>query len=120
MTIDLPLDTATPKAARRAVSERFNGERRCEDLILCVSEVVSNAVLHARSAPRLTLRVDERMVRIEVLDDDPTLPTVRPRSAAATTGRGLLILDAIADRWGVGPMPGGKVVWFELDLEGGQ
>ncbi len=117
-TLVLPGDSATPKAARTAVAERFSGHARCGELLLCVSEVITNAVLHARSAPTMTVRRAAERLTVEVSDDDPTLPVRRPHSPTATTGRGLRILDDLTVRWGVRSRPDGKVVWFEFDLAG--
>src|ERR671913_1543047 len=54
-TFELPSDATTPRAARKAVAERFGDVDRCGELLLCVSEVVTNAVLHARSATVVTV-----------------------------------------------------------------
>ncbi len=115
-TLVLPGDSATPKVARTAVAERFGDHVRCGELLLCVSEVVTNAVLHARSAPTIRVRRQKDLLIIEVTDDDPTLPVRRPHSTTATTGRGLRILDDLTVRWGTRPTSDGKVVWFEFDL----
>jgi two-component sensor histidine kinase len=104
--------------ARQAVAEVFGDHARCGDLLLCVSEVVTNAVLHARSAARITLHRRDQVLTVEVEDDDPTLPVRRPHSDTATTGRGLRILDELTLRWGTRPAPTGKVVWFDFDLAG--
>ncbi len=115
-TLVLPSDSATPKAARSAVAEHFGDHARCGELLLCVSEVVTNAVLHARSAPTLTVSRQADLLTVEVADDDPTQPVRRPHSATATTGRGLRILDDLTVRWGTRLTAGGKVVWFEFNL----
>jgi hypothetical protein len=115
-TLVLPSDSATPRAARQAVAEAYGDHARCGDLLLCVSEVVTNAVLHARSAARLTLLRRDHVLRVEVEDDDPTPPVRRPHSTTATTGRGLRILDELTLRWGTRPVADGKVVWFDFDL----
>ncbi|MEO7571352.1 MAG: ATP-binding protein [Acidimicrobiales bacterium] len=115
-TLVLPNDSATPKAARAAVAEHFGGHARCGELLLCVSEVVTNAVLHARSAPTMTVRREADLLTVEVADDDPTEPVRRSHSRTATTGRGLRILDDLTVRWGTRPTSDGKVVWFEFDL----
>lgn len=115
-TLVLPSDSATPKAARTAVAELFGHHARCGELLLCVSEVVTNAVLHARSAPTMTVRRDDDLLTVEVADDDPTQPVRRAHSTTATTGRGLRILDDLTVRWGTRPTASGKVVWFEFDL----
>lgn len=84
-----------------------------DDAVLGVSELVSNACLHARST--LTVAViagDEGVVRIEVRDESLVIPQPRQGGSLATTGRGLGILDALG-KWGVtADGRGGKVVWF--------
>jgi hypothetical protein len=55
-------------------------------------------------------------LRVEVSDDDPNLPVASHPQHPATSGRGLRIVAALADRWGVTPNPDGKTVWFELHL----
>jgi two-component sensor histidine kinase len=117
-TLVLPSDAATPRVARQAVAEAYGDHQRCNELLLCVSEVVTNAVLHARSAARITLRRRDQVLTVEVEDDDPTLPVRRPHSTTATTGRGLRILDDLTLRWGTRPVATGKVVWFDFDLAG--
>lgn len=117
--MELPADAATPRLARRAISERLGGHARCDDLLLCLSEVVTNAVLHARTPSTLSVRVDGDRVRVEVADLDPTLPIRRDHDLRAPTGRGLRLLDELAASWGAEGHAHGKVVWFELDLSGG-
>ncbi|MCU1676040.1 MAG: Serine phosphatase RsbU, regulator of sigma subunit [Frankiales bacterium] len=82
---------------------------------LAVSELVTNALLHA--GPPLVLRVadlGDGDVRIEVHDTGRSLP-VRPLAdGSGMTGRGLALVDALASRWGVEPLHDGKVVWAEL------
>jgi len=91
----------------------------CDDAIpdaeLLVSELVTNAVLHARSATRVTIDHDGTTVRIAVCDDSPTRPRLRDYGPEAVTGRGLVIVDRIARRWGVDPSDDGKCVWFEIE-----
>jgi len=115
-TLELPRDATTPRAARRAVADAFGDQARCGELLLCVSEVVTNAVLHARSAATMTVRRSADILRVEVRDDDPTPPVRQPHSTTATTGRGLRILDDLTVRWGSRPTGAGKVVWFDFDL----
>ena len=80
-----------------------------------VSELVTNSVLHAASTARIQVVAAERFVRVEVHDADPTLPVLRHPSPETVTGRGLMLVDALTDRWGAEPTDDGKVVWFELD-----
>jgi anti-sigma regulatory factor (Ser/Thr protein kinase) len=83
---------------------------------LLVSELASNAILHARTA--FSVRIDARhdRVRVEVGDADPTLPYRKFYASDAVTGRGLAIVEGFADRWGAEPTGTGKIVWFEIDL----
>ncbi|MDP9394565.1 MAG: SpoIIE family protein phosphatase [Actinomycetota bacterium] len=96
------------------------GEELVEVATLLVSELVSNAVMHGRGEVGLLVRLDQAMLRVEVDDADPRLPA-RPRPLRhgelplPEAGRGVLVLDALAHRWGSVPMGEGKRVWFELD-----
>lgn len=119
-TIELPADAGSPGVARRAVAERLGGRPRLDDLLLCVSEVVTNAVLHARTPATFTLRLDGDVARVELADQDPTLPLRRAHDLMAPTGRGLRLLDDLARAWGASADGRGKVVWFELDLGDGE
>jgi hypothetical protein len=114
-----PAELSTPAAARRfvvdAVSSR--GVAVGDALPVVVSELVTNSVLHAASTARIMVQVDDELVRVEVYDGDPTLPVRRNPTPDTVTGRGLLLVDALADRWGSAHVDGGKVVWFELDRQ---
>ena len=81
---------------------------------LLVSELVTNAVLHARTEMTLVVRLLRGGVRVEVHDGSPVAPVVRNYEDEAMTGRGLALVDELADRWGVERDSGGKSVWFEL------
>ena len=114
--LDLPPTTDSVPVARRFVQARMQGDTDVDTAALLVSEVVTNAILHARTGVHLT--VDDRgsVVHIEVRDGSPVLPRVHAFSPASATGRGLRLLDRLATRWGVqrDPITGGKVVWFEV------
>jgi len=118
LSIELPAKATSPRAARQAVAAHLDGWSRAPELLLCVSEVVTNAVLHAHSAVRLAMTDVGSRVRVEVYDDDPTLPVRRHPQPATPTGRGLLLLDGVSPEWGAAPSGSGKVVWFTFDLEG--
>lgn len=90
---------------------------------LGVSEMVTNACLHARTPLVVALRVvDPDTVRIEVTDGSPRTPQLRGQDLMATTGRGLQLLACFGE-WGVEPLrpPAvGKTVWFEPAAEPSQ
>ena len=87
------------------------------DAVLMISELEANGVRHAHSRLRVLAFIAEQTLRVEVSDDDPTLPVVAADAEhQALGGRGLRIVDELADRWGITPNPGGKAVWFELHL----
>lgn len=115
-TFPARLESATE--ARR-FAERTLASWQCLDLIgtvvLLVSELVVNAVSHAGSAATLRLALDGCMLRVEVDDTSPVVPEPKVTSAGDSGGRGLMIVEALADRWGVDPTASGKAVWFELD-----
>lgn len=105
-------------AARRFVSATLSAwgfESLEHAATLLASELVSNVVLHAGTDLDILLRRPAGRVRIEVHDRDHRLPTRKHYSLTATTGRGLGLLEDLAQAWGAETTPGGKVVWFELD-----
>ncbi|MCW2792834.1 MAG: hypothetical protein JWO76_1932 [Nocardioides sp.] len=96
-----------------------------EDLVdtaeLLVSEVVTNALVHAGTVIGLRAWVGDAGLRVEVDDGSLQLPAPRNNSTLAGTGRGLRLLQGMVDRWGAQPRDDGKTVWFELsagDREG--
>lgn len=112
--IGVPMATSSPRVARQFVAARLADIDRVDDVALLTSELVTNAVTHARSAADVTLRRDGRAVRVEVRDRDVAPP--RKRRPDERGGRGLHLVEAIADRWGIETRHPGKVVWFEIDL----
>ena len=83
-----------------------------------VSELVSNAVLHAATPAEVVVTSTGDGVRVEVHDASPRMPVRKHYSALSGTGRGLLLVERMASQWGAEPTAGGgKVVWFELDRD---
>lgn len=114
----LPPDPSSAMAARRFARDVLRRWREGDstDLVqLLVSELVTNAVLHAGSKVEVSVRHRGEWLRVEVTDESPVLPGQREFDADASTGRGLALVDMLADDWGVEPIPDdGKVVWFEV------
>lgn len=81
---------------------------------VAVSEIVTNALVHAGTAMRLRVLLTGGGLRVELSDGSTQLPHRRAYSSQAATGRGLLVVEEMVDRWGAYPIGGGKVVWFEI------
>jgi DNA-binding NarL/FixJ family response regulator len=117
-------DAQSPRAARRFVTQALTGwddGDLTDTVTLLVSELVTNAVIHAGSEVEVMVRLTATAARIEVTD--ASAESIAPREAGAneTSGRGLALVGTLARRWGVRPAPGGgKTVWFEVDRDGHQ
>jgi len=105
--------------ARRLVQDylRDRGEEDGEVAVLLTSELVTNAILHGNGPLELRAHTEGSALRIEVRDRQPASPPVLRSDAELTEigGRGLQLVDTLADRWGWSAEAEGKVVWFELD-----
>lgn len=116
--VDLAPEPASVRRARNAVVQTLRDSGQTEDLVdtaaLLVSELVTNAVVHARSAVGITVTVSRRGILVEVADHSPHLPVHRTFTTEATTGRGLELLEALAVQSGARRTLDGKVVWFSL------
>ena len=125
-TLELVPALRAPRAARAFVAETLTAWNVQADEVeaaqLVVSELVTNAVLHAADSPtiRLHLRLTHGAVRVLVSDGGRAAPDRRPHPDPRTdeTGRGVWLVDAFAERWGT-EMHGrdGKTVWCELSIE---
>jgi CheY-like chemotaxis protein len=104
--------------ARRFVAhhgDAWGYEDIIDDALIVVSELVTNAITHARSACDLRLRDAVRGLRIEVIDGGRGSPEIQCPTDQAEHGRGLLLVSAVCEAWGVDTMPDGrKMVWAEL------
>lgn len=122
------LSTVFPSVAPSAASARRFvgmalqrwgcGDDFIERVLLLTSELVTNAYRHAGSDTRVSIRSEDKCVRVEVHDAGRGDVEIRPLDVNRTDGRGLHIVDALADRWGHQSGPDGTVVWFELVQRG--
>ena len=116
--IDLPRNPSSVGAARRFIEARVSAwsfpRQAGEQLVLIGSELVTNAVLHARTDLTLTLELDDGRARISVKDQSQARATLRHYRTDALTGRGLGVVAALSDRWGISAAADGKVVWAEV------
>ncbi len=86
---------------------------------LLVSELVSNAILHAGTDLEVVVRIMADRVSVEVHDRGPGAATRRHYSATSGTGRGLVLVEELAREWGTVTTATGKFVWFELAIPNG-
>lgn len=105
-------------SARHFVADALAGwGLESDDLPLLVSELATNAVLHARSDFEVTVVHFGKRVRVEVFDQNTRLPYFAVAPPDAYSGRGLMLLRELASAWGVDSHSDvGKTIWFELDL----
>lgn len=114
----LPPHPSSVGKARRAVTSMLTQAGRprlAESAELLVSEVITNALVHAGTAIGMSASLGDVGLRIEVSDGSPAMPVNRGYTTLAATGRGLNLVMHLADRWGVEKVVGGKKIWFELD-----
>ena len=92
-----------------------------ENAVLVVSELLTNAVRHARDtdAIELDLHATRAWLRIEIQDRDRQWPRPRVLNELSESGFGFILIDALAAKWGVRETETGKAVWAELDIQPG-
>jgi anti-sigma regulatory factor (Ser/Thr protein kinase) len=91
-----------------------------DDALIVVSELVTNVVEHAHTPGLLRITCYPEGARIEVEDGSPNPPVARYPAPERADGHGLSIVDAVAADWGWAARPGGKAVWADLVVGGGQ
>jgi anti-sigma regulatory factor (Ser/Thr protein kinase) len=109
-----PTAAGEARAEVRRQLEGWGLTEQCETAELLVSELVTNALVHAGSRLRLTLSAAHGVLRCEVWDADHRRPRVRHAPETAEGGRGMFLVEALAGRWGCHQDGPGKTVWFEL------
>ncbi|MFI8850124.1 SpoIIE family protein phosphatase [Streptomyces sp. NPDC053499] len=96
---------------------KWDATEESDTVLLVVSELVTNALVHTRGEVRLDLTLAGDRLRVAVSDSSPRTP-IRAASMdwEATGGRGILLVDALSESWGSVPFSGGKQVWSEIAL----
>ena len=115
----LPPVRQSPSAARHFVAgmlRRWHLDSAVESAELLISELVTNAVVHAGTEVQIVIEASEDKVHVEVIDLNRRQPVHRLTPYDdLQTGRGLTLLEGVASAWGVRTLERGKSVWFEID-----
>ncbi len=117
LCVDLPPEPTSATRARSLAREQLSAmctRDELDTIALLVTELVTNAILHARTPLQLTLEMRPGLVRICVEDESNEQPTLQHYEPDAVTGRGLALVDQLSSSWGVESTPSGKVVWCEV------
>ena len=118
-TLRLTLDPSlsAPRRARDALAAWLDeidaDEAMRGDLVLVISELVTNAVTHAGSAAEVVASFDDGRIRLEVHDLHRAPPVARVDGDVGLGGWGLRLVGAVTDGWGWSPTVTGKLVWTE-------
>jgi anti-sigma regulatory factor (Ser/Thr protein kinase) len=115
----LPSSMNSPQLARaflRSTLETWRLDGFGEVTELLATELVANVVTHVGTPMTLRVTRGPSAMRVELEDPSTEVPVVRHPDAADEHGRGVLLIDELADAWGVEPRADGKTVWFEIDV----
>jgi anti-sigma regulatory factor (Ser/Thr protein kinase) len=99
---------------RTVLDETGAEERLIDDAVLLASELATNAVIHAHGDFVVGIEAGVEWIWVGVVDHAVETAPHTPPSSQSIGGRGLLIVDAVAPRWGAKPIDGSKIVWFAL------
>jgi len=118
--LDLDPTPAAARAARAFVADQVGGldPDTAYAAAVCASELVTNGVLHARTAIVLGVTLGARRLLVTVADRSTGRPSPPPPDDERPSGRGLVLVEALADQWGVDDGDDGKTVWFTVARTG--
>ncbi|MEZ0069302.1 serine phosphatase RsbU (regulator of sigma subunit)/anti-sigma regulatory factor (Ser/Thr protein kinase) [Streptacidiphilus sp. MAP12-20] len=115
---DQPERIAAARQELRGVLHDWTQPEQVDAGLLLVSELLANVLVHTDLDAALLVELwgspPQRRLRVEVADRSDELPHRRSPGEMASSGRGLILIDMLADRWGVLPRGDGKCIWFEL------
>jgi anti-sigma regulatory factor (Ser/Thr protein kinase) len=113
--VHLAPDASSLREGRRFVAKTLRDWRvddaRIEPVLLAANELMANAIVHAHSAPVLSLVESGLDLVLRVADESPRAPVARSGTTTESGGRGLIMVEALADQWGFDAHSSGKVVW---------
>ncbi|TCR26306.1 PAS domain S-box-containing protein [Streptomyces sp. BK205] len=118
-TTDLPATPESVPAGRDFLGKALSTwycAGAADDALLLLSEILTNAVQHAQGPIGVHVCRTDTDLTVEISDRSPQLPQPRVAAEDEESGRGLLLVRALADDWGVRPMDHGKTTWFSLKL----
>ncbi|MCX2949349.1 ATP-binding protein [Lentzea sp. NEAU-D7] len=103
------------QVVREAAASWELSEDLSDDAQLVVTELVSNGIDHGEGPITLTVSRKAGGMLVEVRDESPKLPELRPVDPSSPRGRGMQLVQALSVEWGTRPQNGGKVVWAQLE-----
>ena len=115
---DTLLSVAQARSFVGSALSRWDLPELVDDAVLLTSELVTNAVRHARTSVAVTVAVAEGLAEVGVTDRSPRLVVAGSSPWDQEGGRGLRLTELVAKEWGVTPLPDAKQVWFRLEVRG--
>lgn len=113
-----PERVAIARQQLRELLHDWASEDQVDSAVLLLSETLTNVLVHTDADALLLAEVrgepGDRRMRVEVTDTSDDLPHKRSPGELASSGRGLMLIELLADLWGVDPRGEGKSIWFEL------
>lgn len=108
---DFPPDPRSARAVRQFVTGAFSEAPQLDDIVLTASELAANVIRHAHTPFTVQLKLHENLVRLEISDGSSIVPAVEDLSESQ---RGLRLVDAASDSWGIEGSHNGKTIWAEF------
>ncbi|MFE3881499.1 SpoIIE family protein phosphatase [Streptomyces lydicus] len=118
-----PSGTAEVRSALRRTLDQWRAGAVMHNIEVAASELIANALTHTESGALVSMELlpgAPRRIRLEVEDRSSRWPRRRSPGETATSGRGLMLVEALADEWGAEPRGAGKALWCEFAVPDGQ